>query len=143
MSLSGLRNLHSYDHQWSVDHGWGLGGCSQDNPGVCVLQAGTSKKAMQFLTNHGFDESKADQAEEAQHELFDKIDLLGHEGNWMTMWQSAESKWNHTKTDVAETKIFVRKPTPGFEKGFVVRGHVRFETGQYVPNVKAPISEEE
>mmetsp|Transcript_85514 Transcript_85514/g.151328 ORF Transcript_85514/g.151328 Transcript_85514/m.151328 type:complete len:370 (+) Transcript_85514:64-1173(+) len=55
LSLSGLRNLHSFDHQWSVDKFRGkVPGCSQQDAGGCILQAGTSKMAYDWLTGQGF-----------------------------------------------------------------------------------------
>jgi len=55
LSLSGLRNLHSYDHQWSVDNFQRkVEGCSQREAGGCILQAGTSKKAYDWLAKQGF-----------------------------------------------------------------------------------------
>jgi hypothetical protein len=55
LTLSGLRNLHSYDHQWSVDKWSGkVSGCSQSNGGGCILQAGLSATAYSFLTSNGF-----------------------------------------------------------------------------------------
>lgn len=55
LSLSGLRNLHSFDHQWSVRNFAGeVPGCSQMDAGACILQAGASKTAYDFLVNHGF-----------------------------------------------------------------------------------------
>lgn len=55
LSLSGLRNLHSFDHQWSVNKFAGrVPGCTQRNAGDCILQAGRSKRAYDFLVSHGF-----------------------------------------------------------------------------------------
>lgn len=55
LTLSGLRNLHSYDHQRSVNK-WAnrVPDCSQESAGGCILQAGMSASAYAFLTGNGF-----------------------------------------------------------------------------------------
>jgi len=55
-SFSGIRNLHSFDHIWSVRKGSGIVPKCAEDAGSCVLQAGTSKKADALMTGNGFTE---------------------------------------------------------------------------------------
>lgn len=55
LTLSGLRNFHSFDHDWSVrEYAGKIPGCTMSRPGDCVLQAGLSKNANSFLRRNGF-----------------------------------------------------------------------------------------
>jgi hypothetical protein len=57
LSLNGIRNLHSWDHAWSVRKGTGkVEGCTHSSPGGCVLQAGMSRSANLLLRQNGFSE---------------------------------------------------------------------------------------
>jgi len=71
LSLSALRNLHSFDHQWSTQKNLGVG-CFQ-NPGVCVLQAGLSKKTHKFMADHGFTEATCEKLQERQGALLQEL----------------------------------------------------------------------
>jgi len=75
LSLSGLRNLHSYDHGWSVREGSGkYPQCSQDAPGGCPLQASFSAMTLSFMRSHGFGTGKAvESAMNAQKMLFAQV----------------------------------------------------------------------
>merc|ERR1712187_860359 len=59
MSLDGLRNVHSYDHSWSVDEGHGKG-CSHDSSENCKLQASFSRNAHKLMGGYGFKTSTKD-----------------------------------------------------------------------------------
>jgi len=55
LSFGGVRNLHSFDHIWSLKKGQGVvPKCTAADPSTCVLQAGTSKKAHALMAEHGF-----------------------------------------------------------------------------------------
>lgn len=60
LTLGGLRNLHSWDHEWSIQEAerLGLPNCERNGPqGGCVLQAGASAPLDTFMRHHGFTEA--------------------------------------------------------------------------------------
>jgi hypothetical protein len=72
MSLSGLRNMHSFDHSWSTDEGLG-DGCSSANAANCVLQAGISHRAHEFLIKYGFTSDTCPSVIDRQQVLFEEL----------------------------------------------------------------------
>merc|ERR1712107_520810 len=60
MTLDGLRNVHSYDHTWSVERNAGHRCYHGYNPENCMLQASFSSKAHALLEMHGFTDMTAD-----------------------------------------------------------------------------------
>lgn len=67
LSLNGIRNLHSWDHAWSVREGTGkVNGCTHSNPGGCVLQAGMSRSANLLLRQNGFSEDVCSSVKSSQ-----------------------------------------------------------------------------
>jgi len=77
LSLSGLRNLHSYDHQWSVQKGSGkYPQCSSRAPGGCPLQASFSAMTLSFMRSHGFGKDSVESAMTGQKRLFAQM-ILG------------------------------------------------------------------
>lgn len=84
MSLSGLRNLHSFDHRWSVEQQKAeVPFCYELNPSACVLQAGFSKKAHCFMVQHGF-------KGEALSKMKDSLDMF-EQGVYETNGQKTKS----------------------------------------------------
>lgn len=74
MSLSGLRNMHSFDHSWSTEEGLG-DGCSDSNAANCVLQAGISPSVHQLLLKNGFTSETCPLIEERQKDLFRQANI--------------------------------------------------------------------
>jgi hypothetical protein len=74
MSLSGLRNVHSFDHSWSTEEGFG-DGCSDSNAANCVLQAGISPSAHQLLLKYGFTSETCPLVEARQKDLFRQANM--------------------------------------------------------------------
>merc|ERR1712187_409878 len=93
MSLDGLRNVHSYDHDWSVAKGHGKG-CSEDESEKCMMQASFSKNAHKLMSAYGFTTSTKDHLHaawdkytdglwykqlSAKQEVADRLHLWTHE----------------------------------------------------------------
>jgi hypothetical protein len=81
MSLSALRNLHSFDHDWSVstgEHDSKQPQCADDfigdteGPHMCALQVGFSKRTHALLQKHGMNAEMAANLEEKDGELMSK-----------------------------------------------------------------------
>merc|ERR1719145_171105 len=78
MSLSALRNLHSFDHDWSVSTGEDDSKqpqCADDfvdateGPHMCALQVGFSKRTHALLKKHGMDAEMANALEKQDSKL--------------------------------------------------------------------------
>ncbi|CAK0807821.1 unnamed protein product [Prorocentrum cordatum] len=70
LTLNGIRNLHSWDHAWSVRKGSGkVEGCARSSPGGCVLQAGMSRSANLLLRQNGFSEDVCSSVKSSQFAL--------------------------------------------------------------------------
>jgi len=78
MSLDGLRNVHSFDHAWSVRKGSG-NGCSGRSPQNCMLQASFSKPTIDLMKQYGFTDTTYADNQEEYRKYISEISSLG---NW-------------------------------------------------------------
>jgi len=75
MTLSGLRNLHSYDHVHSVKNSPQISSCTQSQASSCILQAGLSRNAHELLSENGMNSSNARSLQATMKSVLDGFDF--------------------------------------------------------------------
>lgn len=136
LTLSALRNLHSYDHQWSVKQWAGkVPGCSTSSGATCILQGGTSPLAFDFLSGHGFSTDVVASTKQRFQGILEKI-LSGESG----LPRCAYGKYlSPLHTDTKNTVVEVVQ----WSGVFYLTGSIFWEGGGVTSDLNVSISEEQ
>lgn len=137
LTLSALRNLHSFDHQWSVNNwAYKVPDCSQRSAGGCILQGGVSGKAYSFLTGNGFLPHAIKKAEAESEKVMNGLND-GTSGLDMVDYQSFLTPDHTGKKTHSLTLVDM-----GFGVWQLV-GDVAWEDGGLSRNVQLPLTSEQ
>lgn len=99
MTLDGLRNVHSHDHQWSVSQGHG-DGCSAFSPENCMVQASLSTPTHEFMEKHWFTENMASELQQEVNEYAQKLALCAYPSrDWKIPMSCRQKLWSYQEAD--------------------------------------------
>jgi len=95
MTLDGLRNVHSHDHQWSVSQGHG-DGCSAFSAENCMVQASLSAPTYEFMEKHGFTENTESELKQEFNVYAQKLMLCAYPSwDWKISKSCRQKLWSY------------------------------------------------